>query len=140
MANRSIDRRTFMRTTAALAAVALFGRLAHAAKQADAETLKSVDRLVEEMMKSTGSPGVVVAVVRDGKVVHSKGYGKKRIPDGGVPDADTVFAIGSLSKAVTAVGAMLLVEHGKLELDQPASKYQPRFAGRSGKRSRSKNS
>jgi len=61
--------------------------------------------------------------VKDGQVAYVKGYGVKKLPHGGVPDENTVYYIGSLSKALTAVGAMTLVQAGKLDLDKPASQY-----------------
>jgi CubicO group peptidase (beta-lactamase class C family) len=81
------------------------------------------DRIVQSMMHEHEVPGVMLAVVRAGEVAYQKGYGVKRVPDGGLPDANTVFYIGSLSKALTAVGAMLLVQDGKLDLGAPGSRY-----------------
>lgn len=81
------------------------------------------DRIVQQMMKQNGIPGVVLAVVKNGKVVVEKGYGTKSTDSNQPPDENTVFYIGSLSKAITAVGAMLLVDKGKLNLDDPASRY-----------------
>ena len=74
-------------------------------------------------MRQKELPGLVLGVVRDGQVVVKKGYGVKSFSSEQPPDENTVFYIGSLSKALTAVGAMLLVERGKLDLDAPASKY-----------------
>jgi CubicO group peptidase (beta-lactamase class C family) len=74
-------------------------------------------------MARHGTPGLMLAIVDDGRVVLEKGYGVRSLPSGPAPGADTVFAIGSISKAVTAVGAMLLVQDGKLGLDEPAAKY-----------------
>ncbi len=54
------------------------------------------DDTVQRMMKEHGIPGVMLAVVKDGLVAYQKGYGVKRVPNGGVPDANTVFYIGSL--------------------------------------------
>jgi CubicO group peptidase (beta-lactamase class C family) len=81
------------------------------------------DRILQPAMWQKRLPGLVVGVVKEGRIVITKGYGVKSFESGGVPDENTVFFIGSLSKAITAVGAMLLVEHGKLDLNAPASKY-----------------
>lgn len=83
------------------------------------------DRIVTDMMQQSSVPGVVIGVVREGEVLYKKGYGVKRMPNGTAPDENTVFYIGSLSKAITAVGAMLLVQEGKLDLDAAASRYIP---------------
>jgi CubicO group peptidase (beta-lactamase class C family) len=83
----------------------------------------TADRIILPAMRQKQFPGLVLAVVKDGQVAVKKGYGVKSFASGEVPDENTVFYIGSLSKALTAVGAMLLVEQGKLDLDAPASKY-----------------
>jgi len=81
------------------------------------------DRVLEPAMKEKRLVGLVVGVVKNGRVVVKKGYGVKSFDSPEAPDENTVFYIGSLSKAVTAVGAMLLVEKGKLDLGTPAGKY-----------------
>ncbi|HMK34032.1 MAG TPA: serine hydrolase domain-containing protein [Desulfomonilaceae bacterium] len=89
-----------------------------------AETAETeADRIIQTAMTRKELPGLVLAVVCDGKTVVNKGYGVRSFESGEAPDADTVFYIGSLSKALTAVGAMLLVQRGKLDLDVPASAY-----------------
>jgi CubicO group peptidase (beta-lactamase class C family) len=81
------------------------------------------DRIILPAMRQKRLPGLVLGVVKDGRVVVKKGYGVKSFASEEVHDENTVFYIGSLSKALTAVGAMLLVERGKLDLDAPASNY-----------------
>jgi CubicO group peptidase (beta-lactamase class C family) len=85
----------------------------------------AVDRIVRAAMAEHGTPGLMIGVVDGGKVVLAKGYGVRSLPSGPPPDADTVFAIGSISKAMTAVGAMLLVDDGKIRLDDPIGKHLP---------------
>ena len=89
----------------------------------DQEIRLETDRIVQQMMKENGVPGVVLAIVKNGRVVVEKGYGTKSLDSNQPPDENTVFYIGSLSKAITAVGAMLLVDKGKLNLDDAASRY-----------------
>jgi len=84
-----------------------------------------VDPIIRAAMAEHGTPGLVLAVVDGGQVVLTKGYGVRSLPSGAVPDADTVFSIGSISKAVTAAGAMLLVEDGKIHLDDAIGRYLP---------------
>jgi len=72
--------------------------------------------------------GLAVLAVRDGKVVFEGQYGRRRIdpahPAGGEPvTADTLFRIASVSKFVVAIGAMRLVEQGRLELDRDVGDY-----------------
>src|SRR5689334_5015587 len=83
----------------------------------------SVDDLVCGAMAKQQIPGVAVAVVRDGKVVFAKGYGvaslELRVP----VTTETVFQGGSIGKPFTATAVMMLVESGKLALDDRVSKY-----------------
>jgi CubicO group peptidase (beta-lactamase class C family) len=79
--------------------------------------------IIVPAMRQKQLPCLILGVVRDGQVVVKKGYGVKSFASGDAPDENTVFYIGSLSKALTAVGAMLLVEQGKLDLDAPAGNY-----------------
>ena len=128
MKTDAISRRTFLTGGALLSAAALvpacFAQRKRSRSSEPASDWQSqIDRIVETMMQQQNVPGVVVAVVRDGKVGCKKGYGVRKIQGGGAPDENTVFYIGSLSKALTAVGAMLLVQDGKLDLDARASRY-----------------
>ncbi len=69
--------------------------------------------------------GAVTIVARRGKVVHFEAQGMQDIAAVKPMTKDTIFRIYSMTKAVVSVGAMILVEEGKLELDVPASKYIP---------------
>jgi CubicO group peptidase (beta-lactamase class C family) len=70
-------------------------------------------------------PGAAVAVVKGGRVVRMKGYGVASLEFGVPVTTDTVFEIGSVSKQMTAAGVMLLVQDGKVKLDERISKYLP---------------
>jgi CubicO group peptidase (beta-lactamase class C family) len=74
-------------------------------------------------MKRQHVPGLSLAVVRDGKVVKAKGYGLASVELDVPATADTVYQSGSLGKQFTATAVMLLVEEGKLGLDDKVSKY-----------------
>ena len=87
----------------------------------DAEAI--ADRIIQPAMREKQLPSLVLGVVKNGQVVVKKGYGVKSLATGGLPDENTVYYIASLSKAITAVGVMLLVEQGKLDLNAPASRY-----------------
>ncbi|MGC8723878.1 MAG: serine hydrolase domain-containing protein [Acidobacteriota bacterium] len=80
-------------------------------------------RIIEPAMREKELPGLVLGVVRDGRVAVERGYGVGSLDSPQPPDPDTVFYIGSLSKALTAAGAMVLVERGQLDLEAPASRY-----------------
>ncbi|WP_437064130.1 serine hydrolase [Streptomyces sp. enrichment culture] len=71
----------------------------------DADVKRAVDRLdgvVKAAMKRTGAPGVAVAVVHDGKVLHLKGYGVRKAGERAAVDADTVFQLASVSKPIAS--------------------------------------
>ncbi|KFC74247.1 Beta-lactamase [Massilia sp. LC238] len=72
-------------------------------------------------------PGLAVVAVRGGEIVYSRQFGYKRLASPGLPaqpmDADTMFRIASVSKLVTALGAMKLVEQGRVALDQDVSAW-----------------
>ena len=88
-------------------------------------------------MKSWGVPGLAIAIVKDGQVVLAKGYGLRNVQANLPVTADTLFAIGSSTKAFTTMAMGILVEEGKLAWDEPVTKYLPtlRAQGRSGERS-----
>jgi CubicO group peptidase (beta-lactamase class C family) len=72
--------------------------------------------------------GWLVAVARGGRVVHLSTYGYRDRERGLPIEADTIFRIYSMSKPITSVAAMMLVEQGRIELLDPVSKYIPSFA------------
>ena len=101
---------------------ALFLILVLFAVTANADT---VDDIVRSRMKERNIPGAAIAIVKNGKVIKQKGYGLASIEFNAPVTADTVFEIGSVSKQMTAAGIMLLVQDGKVYLDERISKYLP---------------
>ncbi|MEM5776463.1 MAG: serine hydrolase domain-containing protein, partial [Anaerolineaceae bacterium] len=85
------------------------------------------DDRIPRLMADWRVPGCVVAVVQDGAILHWRGYGfrdvEKRLP----VDLDTIFAIGSTSKAFTSAAAAVLVDQGLLDWDTPVKHYIPEF-------------
>jgi CubicO group peptidase (beta-lactamase class C family) len=73
-------------------------------------------------------PGVVVAVAKDGKVVHFEAAGKRDIELGAPMQKDSIFRIYSMTKPITAVAMLMLMEEGKWQLNDPVSKHIPEFA------------
>ncbi|MBX3291348.1 MAG: beta-lactamase family protein [Acidobacteria bacterium] len=76
-------------------------------------------------MRLKNAPGVAVAVVKDGKVIKSAGYGLSNIETNTRATADTVFEIGSVTKQFTAAAIMLLAQDGKLAVSDTIGKYFP---------------
>jgi CubicO group peptidase (beta-lactamase class C family) len=85
------------------------------------------DSFVEQVMKDWKVPGLALAVVKDGQIVYAKGYGYRDVKNGLKVTPDTLFAIGSCSKAFTAAAIGILVDEGKLEWDKPVRTYLPDF-------------
>jgi CubicO group peptidase (beta-lactamase class C family) len=87
----------------------------------------AVDQIVQEALKNWGVPGAAVVIVQNDKVRLVKGYGKREI---GRPDnvtSDTVFPLGSCSKAFTTVVLAMLADEGKVSWDDPVRKHIPDF-------------
>jgi CubicO group peptidase (beta-lactamase class C family) len=87
----------------------------------------SLDAYVERSLAEWQIPGVAVCVVKDGKVVVMKGYGVKEMGTNNKVDENTLFMIGSNSKAFTATALAMLATDKKLSLDSPVIKYLPDF-------------
>jgi CubicO group peptidase (beta-lactamase class C family) len=85
----------------------------------------TVDRFVSAEMERMGIPGVSLAVVRAGKVIKVAGYGIADLEHGIPVTPQTVFKIGSVSKQFLATGIMLLVQDGRLGIDDPVAKHFP---------------
>jgi CubicO group peptidase (beta-lactamase class C family) len=87
-----------------------------------------LDQYVTRVMQTFEVPGLSLAIVKDGKVVLTRGYGVKKLGEPGRVDAATLFGIASNTKLFTATALALLVEEGKLEWDAPVIRYLPSFA------------
>jgi len=90
-------------------------------------TSTGIDSLVEKSMKTFNVPGIAVAVVKDDKVIHAKGYGVRSIQTQKKMDENTLFAIASNSKAFTAAALGMLVDEGKLSWDSRVIDFIPEF-------------
>lgn len=88
---------------------------------------KELDAFIEKGMQDWKLPGLSIVVVKDDKVVYLKGFGIKTLGDNSAVDADTQFGIMSTTKAMTALAIAMLVDEGKIQWDDPATKYLPWF-------------
>jgi CubicO group peptidase (beta-lactamase class C family) len=82
-----------------------------------------VDDYAREQMRLRHIPGLALAVVREGRVVKESGYGLASVELEVPVTPSTVFEIGSISKQITAAAVMMLVEEGKVSLNDRISKY-----------------
>jgi CubicO group peptidase (beta-lactamase class C family) len=89
---------------------------------------RQLDDAFQRAMDAGLMPGVTVAVSRADEVLYAGSYGVRRLGDDVPMTADTVCWIASMTKAITATAAMLLVERGALHLDQPAAEIVPEIA------------
>ncbi|WP_315818874.1 serine hydrolase [Paraflavitalea speifideaquila] len=87
----------------------------------------SLDTYVERALKEWQIPGVAVCVVKDGKVVVMKGYGVQEVGTNNKVDTNTLFMIGSNSKAFTGTAMAMLDADKKLSLDDHVQKWLPDF-------------
>jgi CubicO group peptidase (beta-lactamase class C family) len=92
---------------------------------ADTKEAGAIDDFVRAEMARQKVPGVAIAVVRGGEVVRLQGYGYANVELNVPVTADTIFQSGSMGKQFTAAAVMLLVQDGKLNLDDPIAKYFP---------------
>jgi CubicO group peptidase (beta-lactamase class C family) len=93
----------------------------------NAPQLAGFDEWINEQLRTWKVPGVGIAVVKDGKVLLAAGYGLRNVEKGLAADGDTVFAIGSASKAFTTMAMAMLADEGKLDWDKPVREYIPDF-------------
>ncbi|ANM32376.1 hypothetical protein ABI59_19795 [Acidobacteria bacterium Mor1] len=89
--------------------------------------LENFGEVVERALKEFKTPGLGLAIVADGEVVLAEGYGFRDFEERKPADGDTLFAIGSCSKAFTTFLLGTLVDEGKLDWDEPVIKYLPDF-------------
>ncbi|MFM7784130.1 MAG: serine hydrolase domain-containing protein, partial [Gammaproteobacteria bacterium] len=90
-------------------------------------TPAQIDRLVERTMAAYPIPGIAVGVVAGGELVYAKGFGVRARSGAERVDADTLFGIGSNTKAFTAAALALLVDEGKLTWDDRVIDHLPDF-------------
>jgi CubicO group peptidase (beta-lactamase class C family) len=108
---------------AGLLAVAVSGMCLRAMAQ-DAQSAK-VDAAVEAQRKAQKIPGVSLAVCRDGKIVKAGGYGLANVELDVPVTPETIFQTGSVGKQFTSMAVMMLVEEGRIGLDDHLTKYIP---------------
>lgn len=87
--------------------------------------LSGFDNYITQAMRDWKVPGLAIAIVRNDSVVHIRGYGSRSMAVNAPVDENTLFAIGSSSKAFTATLVGLLVDDGKMRWDDPAHLHLP---------------
>jgi CubicO group peptidase (beta-lactamase class C family) len=97
-------------------------------RQLSAAKLQRVGDYLESEIAAGKIPGAVILVQQHGKAVYAQSLGVRDVVTRTPMTADTIFRIYSMSKPITSVAAMMLIDDGKLSLDDPLSKYIPPFA------------
>ncbi|HEX7924831.1 MAG TPA: serine hydrolase domain-containing protein, partial [Bradyrhizobium sp.] len=113
---------------ASVAPAALAGSPGPAAHSLSAEGLAKVSDYVRNEVATGKIPGAILLLQQHGKQVYYENFGVRDVATELSMSADTIFRLYSMSKPITSVIAMMLVEEGRLALSDPVSKYIPAFA------------
>jgi CubicO group peptidase (beta-lactamase class C family) len=103
-----------------------FLALAAQSRQAT-DPIRDLDAYTAKAVADWKVPGLAIAVVKDGRIVFAKGYGVREAGRPAPVDTQTLFAIGSTTKAMTAASIGMLVDEGKLHWDDRVTKILPSF-------------
>ena len=90
--------------------------------------LERVTNLVSGYVADGKIPGAISMVARGGKLVHAQSYGQMDVEADKPMQADTIFRIYSMTKPIASVALMMLYEEGRFQLDDPVSRFVPKFA------------
>ncbi len=90
------------------------------------EALQALDARIQMEIDAGEMPGAAIMIVRDGRIAHMTTMGKLT-PDGDALSEDAIYRIYSMSKPITSVAALMLVERGELDIGAPVSQYIPEF-------------
>ena len=92
-----------------------------------ADSSADLDRMFESHLDRIEAPGFSVAVVKSGALVYQRGFGLASVDESRALTENSILAIGSLTKSMTALAIMQLQERGLLDIDDPVVKYLPWF-------------
>lgn len=93
----------------------------------------AIDTAIEAEMRDNFIPGVAVVIVKDGKTIYKQGYGVANVETGELVDPDqTIFRIGSISKAVSLLALTRLVDEGKVKRSDDVTRFFPEIENAAG--------
>jgi len=107
--------------------LAVFAFVLFSDPAAAAPAKRSIERSIKRSMEAFQAPGMSVSVVKDGKVVYTGGEGVAEVGGDQRVDENTLFQIGSVSKAFTTASLAILADEGKLDWDGRVIDYLPEF-------------
>src|SRR6202048_1746853 len=93
------------------------------------DKLSRIDEFLNGEIAAGKIPGAILLIQHHGQPVYFKTFGKRDVEKGTPMTADAIFPIHSVTKTITSVAAMMLIDSGKIALSDPVSKYIPSFAG-----------
>jgi CubicO group peptidase (beta-lactamase class C family) len=108
-------------------AFALFAAPVALALSPEARNAK-LDETLRGLVEGRSTPGIVVLILQNGRPVYSRSLGIREVGSAAPIGENDMFRLASMTKAVTSVAAMILVEQGKIGLDDPVSRFLPEFA------------
>ena len=117
-----------MKTRMFIGAIALLLSIAAKGQTLTAQGKSALDSYLQNAIKTTHIPGMVALVVSKDGIVYEQAFGLKDVAHKQAMTADTIFRLASMTKLLTSLGIMMLVEQGKISLDAPASLYLPALA------------
>jgi len=126
MTRKRHSRREILKGAAALTAVASFG--ATVGRAAAPQSHAQIDAVLRRATEAGEVPGVVAVAATDKGVLYEGAFGTRDLAKGPAMTLDTVFRLASMTKAVTSVAAMQLVEQGRLQLDHPIGNVLPELS------------
>jgi methyl acetate hydrolase len=92
---------------------------------------RELDAYLTQAVARDGIPGLVAMVVDGDQVLYAGAFGRRDVANNVPMTVDSIFRIASMTKPITSVAVMLLVEAGRVSLDDPIEQYLPEFAGKS---------
>jgi len=87
------------------------------------KVVEMIENLIINIMKQMQIPGLTIAIIQEGELVYSGGFGARNLETNLPMTENTLFGIGSIAKSFTALAIMQLVEQGKIELNSSLNKY-----------------
>src|SRR5258705_3912538 len=110
-----------------LGAFALYATPVALALPPEARNAK-LDEALRVLIEGRSTPGIVVLILQNGRPVYSRSVGVREVGSAALIGENDMFRLASMTKAVTSVAAMILIEQGKIDLNDPVSRFLPEFA------------
>jgi CubicO group peptidase (beta-lactamase class C family) len=112
---------------AGVVAFALYATPVALALSPEARNAK-LDETLRGLVEGRSTPGIAVLILQNGRPVYSSSVGVREVGSAALIGENDMFRLASMTKAVTSVAAMILIEQGKIGLDDPVSRFLPEFA------------